>query len=69
MRNLTDPTFGMYERFKCFNTYVFALFAAKQVVLFIEAASVSTPYGLPSLLATFNQMSRFGEVPHGSYVD
>ena len=43
-------------------------FTTKQVVLFIEAVRVSTPYCLPSLLATANQMSRFGGAPNGSRV-
>ena len=38
-------------------------------VLYIEAVPVSTPYCLPSLLATANQMGRFGEAPHGSRAD
>ena len=33
-----------------------------QVVLFIEEVPVSTPYCLPSLLATANQISRTGDV-------
>ena len=36
--------------------------------LFIEAAPVSTPYYVPSLLATSNQISVSGEAPHGSRV-
>ena len=51
-----------------FLTPMYLFFASKQVVLFIEAVPVPTPYCLPSLLATANQMSRFGEAPHGSGV-
>ena len=39
-----------------------------QVVLFIEAAPVSTPLCLSSLLATANQMSQTGEIQHESRV-
>ena len=45
-----------------------SFFATKQVVLFIEAAPVSTPCCLPSLLATVNQMSRLGEAQRVSSV-
>ena len=52
-----------------FLTHVYlSFFATKKVVLFIEAAPVSTPCCLPSLLATANQISRLGEAPHGSRV-
>ena len=49
-------------------TCVFVCFATKQVVLFIEAVPFSTPYCLPSLLVTANQISRTDEAPHGSCV-
>mgnify|MGYP000273004010 CR=1 FL=1 len=67
MHNLPDSTYGMYERFKCGmrDKQERVCFATKQVVLFTEAVPVSTPYCLPSLLATANQISQFGEVPHG----
>ena len=77
MRNLPDSTYAMYERFKSemhatqervdslnlFNDTVFLT-----PVLFIEAATVSTPFCLPPLLTTANQMSRFGMAPHESRV-
>ena len=37
-------------------------------VLIIEAAPVSMPCCLPSLLTKANQVSRTGEAPHGSHV-
>ena len=39
-----------------------------KVVLFTEAAPVSTPCCLPSLLVTANQISQLGEAPYGSRV-
>jgi len=42
--------------------------ATKHVVLLIEAAPVSTPYCVSSLLATANQISRLDETPQGSRV-
>jgi len=44
-----------------FLTHVYLSFLqTKQVVLLIEAVPVATPYCLSSLLATYNQISRFG---------
>ena len=57
-----------YSNDTVFLTQCICLFSTKQVVLFIEAAPVSTPYCLPSLLATSNQISRTGEASHGSHV-
>ena len=45
------------ESLNYFNDTVFVCFATKQVVLFIEAATVATPCCLPSLLVTANQIS------------
>jgi len=51
-----------------FVTLVFVFFAFKEVVLFIETAPVLTLYFFPSLLATANEMSQFGEAPYGNRV-
>ena len=50
------------------DTVFFVFFATKHVVLLIEAVPVSTPYCLPYVLNTSNQMSRFGEAQPGSRV-
>ena len=83
MHNLPGSTYDVHERYKLGmhakqehvdslkysnDTCEFVCFATKQVVLFIEAAPVSTPHCLPSLLATANQISRLGEATHGSRV-
>jgi len=58
-----------YYNDKVFLTHVYlSVLQPLQVVLFIEAVPVSTPYCLPSLLATANQISRTSEAPHGSRV-
>ena len=83
-KNLPDSTYGMHEKLKCMQnknvltvwtifhsvlkTYVFVYFVTKQDILFIEVVYVTKPYCLSSLLATANQMRRFGEAPHGSRV-
>ena len=46
----------------------FVCFATKQVVLFIEAATVSTPYCYNLYIATSNQISRTDDALHGSGV-
>ena len=57
-----------YSNDSVLNTCVFVCFATEQVVLFIEAVPVSTPYCLSPLLALANQISRTVEAPHGRRV-